>query len=72
MQGMFIELGRIVSAHGIKGEVCVEISTDNPKQRFGTPGKRYAREHGRALKASMIRHTSLHQGSRSRCAAASI
>lgn len=40
-QGEFVELGTIVSAHGIRGEVKVEISTDDPKKRFGQAGNRY-------------------------------
>ncbi|GAX75428.1 hypothetical protein CEUSTIGMA_g2872.t1 [Chlamydomonas eustigma] len=34
----FVLLGEIKAAHGIKGEVKVEIATDSPKQRFGSRG----------------------------------
>lgn len=37
-QGEFVELGVVVAAHGVKGEVKVDISTDSPKQRFGKKG----------------------------------
>ena len=38
-QADLIEVGKIVSAHGIKGEVKIQIATDDPAQRFGKPGK---------------------------------
>lgn len=33
-----MELGEIKSAHGVKGEVKVDVTTDSPKQRFGKTG----------------------------------
>lgn len=36
----FVEVGSIGIAHGIKGEVKVYISTDDPQARFGVPGKK--------------------------------
>ena len=38
LQGQFVELGEIRAAHGIKGEVKVDVATDSPKQRFGKAG----------------------------------
>lgn len=37
-QGELVELGVIKAAHGIKGEVKVEVATDSPRQRFGKAG----------------------------------
>ncbi|MEW5301757.1 MAG: hypothetical protein WDW36_004595 [Sanguina aurantia] len=39
-KGKFVELGFIVSAHGIRGEVKINVSTDNPKKRLGVLGNR--------------------------------
>ena len=32
---MEVSIGRVVKAHGIRGEVAVEVTTDNPEKRFG-------------------------------------
>ncbi|KAF8071154.1 rimM [Scenedesmus sp. PABB004] len=36
----FVEVGLISRAHGIKGEVKVQLITDEPKKRLGAPGRR--------------------------------
>lgn len=38
-QDGLIEVGVIVGLHGIKGEVKIQITTDDPAQRFGKAGK---------------------------------
>lgn len=40
LQGEFVEVGRVSGAFGVRGEVRVEISTDNPRARFGMKGNR--------------------------------
>jgi hypothetical protein len=39
-QNDFVEVGRISRPHGIRGEVKVQLITDEPKKRLGTRGKR--------------------------------
>jgi hypothetical protein len=40
LQDAFVEVGLISRAHGIKGEVKVQLITDEPKKRLGTAGRR--------------------------------
>jgi 16S rRNA processing protein RimM len=40
LQGEFVDLGEVIAAHGVKGEVKVDITTDSPKKRFGKSGLR--------------------------------
>lgn len=42
MQDDFVEVGLISRPHGVRGEVKVQLITDEPKKRLGTAGKRYA------------------------------
>jgi ribosomal 30S subunit maturation factor RimM len=43
LQDDFVEVGVISRAHGIKGEVKVQLITDEPKKRLGTAGRRCVR-----------------------------
>lgn len=36
----FVEVGLISRPHGVRGEVKVQLITDEPKKRLGTAGKR--------------------------------
>ncbi|WIA32139.1 hypothetical protein OEZ86_002989 [Tetradesmus obliquus] len=36
----FVEVGVISRAHGIRGEVKVQLTTDEPRKRLGTPNRR--------------------------------
>lgn len=38
LQGEFVDLGEVIAAHGVKGEVKVDVVTDSPKKRFGKAG----------------------------------
>ena len=40
-QDEFLEIGKIVTTHGVKGEVKVQALTDFPEERLMTPGIRY-------------------------------
>lgn len=40
VQDDFVEVGMISRPHGVRGEVKVQLITDEPKKRLGTPGKR--------------------------------
>jgi hypothetical protein len=40
LQDDFVEVGVISRAHGIRGEVKVQLITDEPKKRLGTAGRR--------------------------------
>lgn len=42
LQDDFVEVGLISRPHGVRGEVKVQLITDEPKKRVGTAGKRYA------------------------------
>jgi ribosomal 30S subunit maturation factor RimM len=39
-QDDFVEVGLISRPHGVRGEVKVQLITDEPKKRLGTAGKR--------------------------------
>eukprot|EP00955_Chlamydomonas_euryale_P116239 366406-Chlamydomonas_euryale.AAC.2 len=39
VQGEFVDLGYIKAAHGVRGELKVELLTDSPQERFGKAGK---------------------------------
>ncbi|HLU28304.1 MAG TPA: ribosome maturation factor RimM [Glycomyces sp.] len=52
-----VVVGRIVRPHGVRGEVVVEVRTDDPEERF-RPGAEYATPSG-ALRAETVRW---HQG----------
>lgn len=52
-----VVVGRIVRPHGVRGEVVVEVRTDDPEERF-RPGVEYATPNG-ALRAETVRW---HQG----------
>ncbi|MCH7231728.1 ribosome maturation factor RimM [Glycomyces sp. L485] len=52
-----VVVGRIVRPHGVRGEVVVEVRTDDPEVRF-QPGAEYATSKG-ALRAETVRW---HQG----------
>jgi hypothetical protein len=41
-QDDFVEVGLISRPHGVRGEVKVQLITDEPKKRLGTAGKRCA------------------------------
>lgn len=43
LQDDFVEVGLISRAHGVKGEVKVQLITDEPKKRLGIAGKRSVR-----------------------------
>jgi ribosomal protein L35AE/L33A len=40
VQDDFVEVGMISRPHGVRGEVKVQLITDEPKKRLGTAGKR--------------------------------
>ncbi|GAA1677560.1 ribosome maturation factor RimM [Glycomyces endophyticus] len=52
-----VVVGRIVRPHGLRGELIVEVRTDDPEARF-QPGTVYATKHG-PLTATTVRW---HQG----------
>jgi 16S rRNA processing protein RimM len=52
--GDFVAVGRIVKAHGVHGEVAVEILTEYPDRRF-TPGARLVRDGGAVLTVAAAR-----------------
>ena len=37
----FLEIGKIITTHGVRGEVKVQALTDFPEERLMTPGVRY-------------------------------
>eukprot|EP00798_Chlamydomonas_sp_ICE-L_P007820 gene7820-1019_t len=39
-QDMFVEIGRVMGVHGVKGELKIGLETDSPAKRFGKAGKR--------------------------------
>jgi 16S rRNA processing protein RimM len=51
---MLLAVGRIGRAHGIRGEVSVEIRTDDPGARFA-PGSSLATESGDSLTVETVR-----------------
>jgi 16S rRNA processing protein RimM len=54
---MLLVVGRVGRAHGIRGEVSVEIRTDDPEARF-VPGVSLATEDGGSLTVETVRtHT---------------
>ncbi|GAA1474909.1 Ribosome maturation factor RimM [Corynebacterium felinum] len=58
---MELMIGRVVKSHGIKGEVAVEITTDEPEIRFAVgevlKGKQGKKEHSLTIAAARV-----HQG----------
>ena len=48
---MELVVGRVVKAHGIRGEVVVEVRTDSPEERFA-PGSRFVGRTGRGQMVS--------------------
>lgn len=40
LQDDFVEVGLISRPHGVRGEVKVQLITDEPERRLGTAGKR--------------------------------
>jgi 16S rRNA processing protein RimM len=68
MTGTEVVVGRIGKAHGIKGEVSVELRTDEPERRFGegavlrTQAPQGGQPHGPDRPAALtVRGTRWHQ-----------
>jgi 16S rRNA processing protein RimM len=51
---MLLAVGRVGRAHGVRGEVSVEVRTDDPDERFA-PGSSLATEDGGALTVETVR-----------------
>ena len=53
---MELKIGRVVKSHGIKGEVTVDISTDEPDIRFAVGevlhGRQGSKEHALTVEAA--------------------
>lgn len=58
---MELLIGRVVKAHGIKGEVAVEVHTDDPEDRFA-PGVSLTGRRGSEEKTYTVKTVRFHQG----------
>lgn len=59
---MEIVVGRIGRAHGIRGEVSIDLTTDEPEKRFASGSSVVVRPRSGAARTLVIRGTRPHQG----------
>ena len=59
---MELTVGRVVKAHGISGEIVVEVRTDDPDQRFAPGATLRARKSGAAQRNYVIEAARAHGG----------